>query len=203
MSALALSNVRTQWRENRRLRMAVLVALVVLILRLMDGLDLRREALMQSQLSDMKLRQRLEAVIGQPKWRDRAEQASGELEVLRREMRVVSSAGQAQAEIQTWLSEFAKAQALGVPAVKVQEVLEVPNHPELMQVLARLDGTLPAFGQRPLVRALAVGLPWMQVERLEIGDQSPAKVSLVMRAYYRRDPQKSQPANALGAGGVP
>lgn len=187
MSMPALDNLLAQWRENRRLRMAVLVALVVLALHLLDGLGKHREAAMQAQVSDLALRQRLEAVMAEPKWKERAAQAETELEVLQREMSVVSTTGQAQAEIQIWLTEFAKAQALTAPTVKVQEVLDVPGQPQLMQVLARLDGTLPAFGQRSLAQGLARGLPWIQVERLEIGDQNPAKISLVVRAYYRRD----------------
>lgn len=186
MSAPMLENAAMQWRENRRLRMAVLVAMVVLALHLLDGLGRHRESAMRQHAADIRLRQRLERVAAQPEWVERAKQAEAELDGLRREMRVAASAGQAQAEIQAWLTEFAAAQNLSVPVVKVQDVLDVPGHPELVQVLARLDGTLPAFAQHSLVRGVDRGLPWMQVERLEIGEQSEAKVSLVMRAYYRR-----------------
>lgn len=188
MTAPALENMAAQWRDNRRLRMAVLVALVVLALHLLDGLGRHREAAMQAQASDARLGQRLAQLAAQPEWRARAKQAEGELEVLRREMRVVSSNGQAQAEVQAWLTDFAKAQTIAEPAVKVQEVLAVPGHPGLVQVLARLDGQLPAFSQRALAKSLAAALPWVQVERLEIGDQEVAKVSMVVRAYYRRAP---------------
>ena len=157
---------------------------------------------MQAHAADSRLRQRLEHVAAQPEWVERAKQAEAELDGLRREMRVAANAGQAQAEIQAWLSEFAAAQKLSSPAVKVQDVLEVPGHPELMQVLARLDGTLPAFEQHSLVRGLERGLPWMQVERLEIGEQNEAKVSLVMRAYYRRPEHGPETRTAI-AGAAP
>lgn len=186
MSAPMLENAIAQWRDNRRLRMAVLVALVVLALHLLAGFGRHREAAMQAHAADMRLRQRLERIAGQPAWVERAKQAETELDGLRREMRIAANAGQAQAEIQAWLVEFAKAQNLAGPTVKVQDVLDVPGHPQLVQVLARLDGTLPAFAQQSLVRGLERGLPWLQVERLEIGEQGEAKVSLVMRAYYRR-----------------
>ncbi|HEY0915124.1 MAG TPA: hypothetical protein VGE22_09670 [Solimonas sp.] len=186
MSAPMLENAAMQWRENRRLRMAVLVAMVALALHLLDGLDRHRESAMRQHAADIGLRQRLERVAGQPEWVERAKQAEAELDGMRREMRVTANAGQAQAEIEAWLTEFAAAQKLSGPAVKVQDVLEVPGHPELVQVLARLDGTLPAFAQHSLVQALERGLPWMQVERLDIGEQSEPKISLVMRAYYRR-----------------
>ncbi|MFN3703335.1 hypothetical protein [Thermomonas sp.] len=200
MSMPVLENLSAQWSGNRRLRMAVLVALVVLTLHMLDGLSRYREAAMQAQASDARLMRGLAELAAQPEWVARAKQAETELEVLRRQMRTVSSAGQVQAEIQVWLTEFAKTQNLANPTVKVQEVLDVPGHPTLVQVLARLDGNLPAFSQRALVRGLAAALPWIQVERLEIGDQGAAKLSLVVRAYYRRAPGVlSQDATAAEA----
>ena len=193
MTTPALENMAAQWRDNHRLRMAVLVALVVLALHLLDGLGRHRETAMQAQASDARLGQRLAQLAAQPEWRARAKQAEDELDVLRREMRVVSSNGQAQAEVQAWLTDFAKAQTIAEPTVKVQEVLDVPGHPGLVQVLARLDGQLPAFSQRALAKRLAAALPWVQVERLEIGDQEVAKVSMVVRAYYRRAPGAMTP----------
>ena len=193
MTTPALENMAAQWRDNHRLRMAVLVALVVLALHLLDGLGRHRETAMQAQASDARLGQRLAQLAAQPEWRARAKQAEDELDVLRREMRVVSSNGQAQAEVQAWLTDFAKAQTIAEPTVKVQEVLDVPGHPGLVQVLARLDGQLAAFSQRALAKRLAAALPWVQVERLEIGDQEVAKVSMVVRAYYRRAPGAMTP----------
>ena len=200
MSMPALENLSAQWSDNRRLRVAVLVALVVMALHLLDGLGRHREAAMQAQASDARLGRGLAQLAAQPEWAARAKQAEAELDVLRREMRAVSSAGQVQAEIQTWLTELAKAQNVANPTVKVQEVLDVPGHPALVQVLARLDGDLPAFSQKALARRLAAALPWIQVERLEIGDQGAAKLSLVVRAYYRRAPGAVfQDAAAAGA----
>ena len=98
-----------------------------------------------------------------------------------------------EAQVQAWLTDFAKAQTIAEPTVKVQEVLDVPGQPGLVQVLARLDGQLPAFSQRVLAKRLAAALPWVQVERLEIGDQEAAKLSMVVRAYYRRAPGAMTP----------
>ena len=42
-------------------------------------------------------------------------------------------------------------------------------------------------GHEAFVRGLAVGLPWVQAERLEVGDQSPPRVGVVVRAYFRNE----------------
>ena len=62
----------------------------------------------------------------------------------------------------------------------------MPGYPDLWQVMARLDGKLPQYGQAGLLRELSEALPWIQAERLEIDEADPARVVLVVRGYYRQ-----------------
>ena len=175
-----------EWRANRRLRMAVLIALVVLSVNVIVSLETRKQALIGSYTSDLELQARLEGVSRQLQWKLRAKDAEARLEVLRGQLPVVSGSGLAQAELQSWLTQLASSAGLAEPQVKVEDTLEVENHPDMWQVLARLDGQLPAYGQAAFLRAVSDGLPWVQVERLEIAEGTPARVGLTVRSYYRR-----------------
>ena len=89
--------------------------------------------------------------------------------------------------------------------VKVEDVLAVPGHPDFWQVMARIEGSVPAYGQAAFVRALAQGLPWLQVERLEIGEGAQAAhASAVIRGYFRHPADAQGPAaDGADARGTP
>lgn len=180
------AEISQQWRGNRRLRFAALVVLAILALHALDALRTQRDAVAEQHATDMRLREQLELIGAQPEWVDRAAEAEAELEVLQRQLRAMASPGQAQAEVHSWLSEFAVTAGVDNPVIRLQDVLEVPGYPELMQVLARLDGRLPAFGHAAFVRGLSLGLPWVQVERLEVGDEASPRIGVVVRSYYRK-----------------
>ena len=72
------------------------------------------------------------------------------------------------------------------PQVRVEATVAVPDHPELRQVLARLDATLPEGKVDAVVRALSAGLPWIQTERLEIVSGPPGRGMAIVRAYSRK-----------------
>ncbi len=98
----------------------------------------------------------------------------------------VASAGLAQAELQAWLAGQAASAGLAEARVRAESTLDVPGHPDLWQVVARLDAQVPQGRAPQLLRALSGGLPWMQVERMDISQGRQTQVSLVVRAYYRK-----------------
>lgn len=178
--------IRDEWRGNRRLRMAVLVVVVILATHAVMTLEDQRRSLEGRYLSDQELLARLHEVNGQATWVGHARRAQEQLKVLHDKVPAVQQAGSAQAELQSWLGELAKTTGVLEPRVRVEETLDVPDHPQMWQVLARLEGQIPPFGQAAFTRAVADGLPWIQVERLEIADGSPARLALIVRGYYRR-----------------
>lgn len=193
------ARVGEEWRANRRLRMAVLIALVVLSVNVIVALEKQKQALITGYTSDLELQARLEGVSRQVQWKLRAKDAEARLEALRGQLPVVSGSGLAQAELQSWLTQLASAAGLAEPQVKVEDTLEVEGHPDLWQVLARLDGQLPAYGQAAFLRAVSDGLPWIQVERLEIAEGMPARVGLTVRGYYRRGQAQAPAPDAVPA----
>ena len=190
------TKIQDEWRNNRRLRMAALVALVVLSVHAMVTLDAKKRALVESYTSDLELQARLQQVARQTQWIVRAKEAEAALQALQGRIPQVSGSGLAQAELQTWLTGLASSTGIGEPRVRVEDTLDVPDHPDMWQVLARLDGQIPAFGHEKFLRVVSEGMPWVQVERLEIAEGSPARVGMTVRSYYRRGPQSSMPADA-------
>lgn len=181
------TRIRDEWRANRRLRMAALVALAVLSTHAIAALEARKQAVVTRYTGDLELQTRLEGVSRQAAWTAHARRAAARLEAMREQVPLVRSSGLAQAELQSWLAGLATSAGVTEPRVRVEDTLDVPDHPGMWQVLARLDGQLPAFGQAAFVRAVSEGLPWIQVERLEIAEGTPARVGLIVRGYYRRD----------------
>ena len=190
--------VRDEWRANRRLRLAGLVALAFLAFHGVVAMEARRQALADRYSADLELQARLQGMQGQKDdWSGRAEQAQAALDEMRERVPEVTGAGLAQAELQNWLTELAGKTALAEPKVKVEDTLDVPGYPDMWQVMARLDGQLPQYGHADFLRSLSEGLPWIQAERLEISEGDSARVVLVVRGYYRRA------VVASGAGEVP
>lgn len=192
---------RGEWRANRRLRLAGLVALAFVVLHAASSLEDRRQALARQYGNDLELQARLDGMRGQQDWDARAAQAAAALEDMQGRVPEVSGAGLAQAELQNWLTELAAKTALAEPRVRIEQTLDVPGYPDMWQVMGRLEGQIPQYGHAAFLRALSEGLPWIQAERLEIAEGTPARTTLVVRAYYRRAAEGA--AKGTGPGAAP
>lgn len=175
-----------EWRANRRLRLAGMAALAFLGIHLLLAMGDQRKAMAERYGRDVELQARFAGMQEQKDWPERAEQAQSGLAEIRSRIPIVTGAGLAQAEMQAWLTELASRTGLVEPKVKVEDTLDVPDYPDMWQVMARLDGQIPQYGQAAFLRALSEALPWVQAERLEIGEGEQPKVVLVVRGYYRQ-----------------
>ena len=186
MIRAAWQRARDEWRANRRLRLAGMAALAFLGIHLLLAMGVQRQALVERHGRDVELQARFAGMQEQKDWPERAEQAQAGLAEMRARIPAVTGAGLAQAELQAWLTALAASNGLSEPKVRVEDTLDVPGYPDLWQVMARLDGKLPQYGQAGLLRELSEALPWIQAERLEIDEADPARVVLVVRGYYRQ-----------------
>ena len=109
--------IQDEWRNNRRLRMAGLVALVVLSVHAMVMLETKKRALIESYASDLELQARLQQVGRQSQWIARAKEAEASLQALQGRIPQVSGSGLAQAELQTWLTEIASSTGISEPVL--------------------------------------------------------------------------------------
>lgn len=196
MKVGGLEALRQQWQANRRLRLAGLVAVGILVLHLVFMLSDRRAALGEEITRSQDLLVRLERAAKEVTWPARAQEARGRLRELRASLPEAGNEGRARAELQAWLSLQASQAGLSEVRIQVQDVVEVEGHPDLQQALARMDGTLPRAQLGQLLDALGQGLPWIQVERLEISAGDPVPVLAVVRAYYRGDAVSDPAATA-------
>lgn len=193
MMRARLAQLRAEWLRSRRLRLGALVVLVFLGLHLVFALSDDRAARVAAYERDAELLAKLEEAGKESAWPARAEEAAQALAAVRQTVPEVASAGLAQAELQAWLTGRAAQAGLQEARVQAETTLDVPGQPELWQVVARLDGEFTAGDVPRLLQLLDQGLPWTQVERLELSDGRRVRVSLVARAYYRK-PAAEEPA---------
>lgn len=184
MSA-AWHSLHVQWRANRRLRIAVGLALLVAVLHAAVALSEARGARIERYLQDRTLLGRLEGAAADAAWADRATEAREALAAMASTMTAAASAGEAQAELQAMLSGLATAAGLDQPRVRSEAALDVEGVPDLWQVVVRLDAAGSPAAIDSALRDLAQR-PWLRVERIEIRDGSPATVQLIVRGYLRK-----------------
>ncbi|MFN3842957.1 MAG: hypothetical protein ACK4RW_06765 [Rehaibacterium terrae] len=190
-----LADAAAQWRQNRRLRLAVLAGLLVLGFHLVSALADRRDAVAKAYQRDLQLLTRLDSASRQAEWPARAEQAREALLAVQAGVPRAQSAGLAQAELQAWLTEQASQSGLVQPRVRTETTLDVPGRPELWQVVARMDAEAGAGALATFLQAMSASLPWVQVERLEVREaREGVHLSLIVRAYYHR-PAGDRPAD--------
>lgn len=194
----SLTRMPDEWRRNRRLRLAVMVAGIILLANMVAALHERQQAVAANYQRDARLEASLRGMADESVWQLRASQAREQLHELRQGLVQVEQAGLAKASMQVWLDTLASQAQLGSPTIRVEDPVEVAGHPDFLQVLARLDGAVPAFGQKALLDALATGLPWIQVERLEMVAGDGMRASVVVRGYYQRAAPLSGDTAATG-----
>ena len=203
MIVAQLRQMREEWRHNRRLRLGALAILMILGTYAVLTLSDRQHAMAEAYERDAGLAVRLEQVAREQEWPRRADQAEATLARLVKSIPETGSDGAAQADIHAWLTEQAVEVGLESPQVRVEATVAVPDHPELRQVLARLDATLPEGKVDVLARALSAGLPWIQTERLEIVPGPPGRVMVIVRAYSRKSAAELRAAAAVAGGDAP
>lgn len=198
---------RQEWRQNRRLRVGALVVVAILGTHGALALGDRRSAMTEQFERDAALLARLESASREQAWPKRARQSEAALAALRDSMPSARTEGAAQADLQAWLMKQAAAANQQGPVVRIESTVDVPGHPGLWQVLARLDTTGTNLDLHPLLRSMAEGLPWVQVERAEVAEAQPMRAGVIVRAYYRRlagndGPARSISQSALAGPGV-
>ncbi len=181
----AWQSIRVQWDANRRLRIAVGLALLVAVLHAAVAMSEARGERIERYLDDRTLLGRLEGAAADEAWTGRASEASDALAAMEGTMASAAGAGEAQAELQAMLSGIATSAGLGQPRVRSEAAIDVEGVPGLWQVVARLDASAPPAAIELVLRELAQR-PWLRVERIEVRDGTPAPMQLIVRSYLRK-----------------
>lgn len=194
MIAAQWGRIRQEWRDNARLRWGGLIVVAILGAQAVWSVADARREIAREYVRDAGLLARLEAAGQDTAWPRRAKEAENARRALFASVPEARSEGAAKADLQAWLAQLAKDATLTQPLVRVETVTEVPGYPELQQVAARLEGTVPTpLDVAPVMRGLAAGLPWIQADQVEVGENAPVRVVMIVRAFYRR------PAGAAAA----
>lgn len=185
MMSPSLERMRAQWLQTPRLRYFTLIGLLIAGAHAALTVADTRDALIKAYEEDRDLMVRLHSASAQSDWFKHSERAQEQLVALLRSLPFASNDGQAQAETRAWLEEQGKDGGLQGATIRVEESLEVPGHPGMRQVLARLDGQASMMEVGGFLRSLSLALPWVQAQRMELSDGQPGKVSVIVRSYYR------------------
>lgn len=180
------SRLLAEWRHNRRLRVGVMV--VAAILGSHFVLDLRDQttAALEQAREEASTRQRLGEATAERAWPVRARAAATQRDVLLKSIPKADTEGAAQAHLQAWLVAIASETIIVDATTRIDSTVDVEGFPDLSQIVARLEGTVPtATALEPVVRALAEGQPWIQVDELQIAEGEPVRVRAIVRGLYR------------------
>lgn len=187
-----LRDLASQWQANRRLRIALGLALLIAAAHLAVSLGEARQAGIARYQSDAALLARLEGAAADAGWKARAEQAMAALAAAEARFIRVAGAGEAQAELQAHLAGLAGSVGLADARVRSEAAVGVEAQPDLLEVVARLDASGPVLAADALLLALATE-PALRVERVEVNDGTPARIQVFVRGYFLLD--AARPAN--------
>lgn len=188
-----LDQLHTQWRSNRRLRIATGLAGVVLVLNLVAGFDERRAEVIADYQRQHALLQRLEGAAADAEWMARAEAAAVARSDLEEQITRVAGPGEARAELQAQLTALASASGLGDIRVRTEGAVPMENLADVWQVVARVDASTTPAATDAFLRDLATRL-WIQVERIEVRDGAPGQIQMIVNGVFREAAPQDEPA---------
>lgn len=193
-----IDRLRHEWRHNRRLRFGALAIAGIIGLQLILWMSDARAVRMEQYQRDAELLTRLENASRESAWVGRADAAEAILAAMRDTIPAVDSEGLAQAEVQAWLGDLAAYVGVAEPVIRVENAIAVDGQPDMLQVLARLDGAIAESQVATLMRTLAAARPWFQAERLQVQDGNVPRMSLVLRGYFRKGQAAADAARPAG-----
>ncbi|MBN8798210.1 MAG: hypothetical protein J0H45_02455, partial [Stenotrophomonas nitritireducens] len=128
-----MEKLLADWRSNLRLRIGGMVALVILLVNLLAAMEKAKETRIQAYERDARLAASMQAMSREQAWPARADEAQLQLEQLQVGLSEVERVGQVKAEMQVRLARLAQEAGIATPSIKVEDALEVPDHPNSWQ----------------------------------------------------------------------
>lgn len=181
---MSLASITAQWRANRRLRVFVLLAAVALLANVAMAVSAWAGRQQDEYASGHRLLLRLQQAAADAAWPERAEEAEAARATLEESLVAVAGPGQAQAELQASLAAAAATAGLADAAVRTEAAAAVDGLPGVLEVSARVAGAANGPTGTALLSELA-RQRWIRIDRVEIRDDAPGQVQLVVRGYFR------------------
>lgn len=183
-AATAWSSARDEWSRNARLRWGV--AVIALVIGVWVFLVLRdwRDALAEEYLDRHAYLVKMQSLVGQDEWLERAEAAARIRAALEAEIPSVDTIGIAQATVQTWARDLVAASGAELQ-VQAQAAQEVDGHPGLFRVPVVISGGLQAPKVMELIRQVESYGSLAVIEESLIMNRQNETFSLTVVAYFQ------------------
>lgn len=178
-----LRQARQELAGNRRLQVGVLLiaAILLLYLWLLAG-DWRTAAERDLAAARQRL-QRIESLVGQDVWLERAAAAADLADALDAQVPAIDTPGLAQASVQTWARELTAAHG---EAVRVQSdaPTRIPGS-DIWRVPMTLSGALPPRSVLQLIQRIESHAQLRTIEQATLVNRANQTFSLTVVAFYR------------------
>ena len=183
-AATAWSSARDEWSRNARLRWGV--AVIALVIGVWVFLVLRdwRDALAEEYLDRHAYLVKMQSLVGQDEWLERAEAAARIRAALEAEIPSADTIGIAQATVQTWARDLVAASGAELQ-VQAQAAQEVDGHPGLFRVPVVISGGLQAPKVMELIRQVESYGSLAVIEESLIMNRQNETFSLTVVAYFQ------------------
>lgn len=183
-AATAWSSARDEWSRNARLRWGV--AVIALVIGVWVFLVLRdwRDALAEEYLDRHAYLVKMQSLVGQDEWLERAEAAARIRAALEAEIPLADTIGIAQATVQTWARDLVAASGAELQ-VQAQAAQEVEGHPGLFRVPVVISGGLQAPKVMELIRQVESYGSLAVIEESLIMNRQNETFSLTVVAYFQ------------------
>ncbi|SJZ90050.1 hypothetical protein [Novilysobacter spongiicola] len=183
-AATAWSSARDEWSRNARLRWGV--GVIALVIGVWVFLVLRdwRDALAEEYLDRHAYLVKMQSLVGQDEWLERAEAAARIRAALEAEIPLADTIGIAQATVQTWARDLVAASGAELQ-VQAQAAQEVEGHPGLFRVPVVISGGLQAPKVMELIRQVESYGSLAVIEESLIMNRQNETFSLTVVAYFQ------------------
>ncbi len=182
---IVFQELRTQLRENHRLRLGVWLILLVLVFYLALLLqDLNSD--MQSQYQDYANKlHRLEEVADEQKWRERSQAAKNFWTDELKKIPIIESQGMAIAGVENRLRSMLPSIGTTKPQLKIDQFRAITNPPGIMQLTAKIDGAFVPQHFIPLLYDLEEMEQKGKVAELRITRDRRSEFELTYVLYFQ------------------
>lgn len=182
---LAWLSAREQWRRNPRLRAGGMVIAAVVALYLFLVASDWKEQLAQQYVDRRDYLWRMQSLVGEDEWLQRAEEAAELRSALEAQVPEAATLGLAQASVQTWVRDLMAAYGGGTLQVQAQSAQPIEGRPEWVRVPVTVSGGLEPTQVVDLIRQVERNANLAVIEQAGIMNRQNRTFSLTIVAFYR------------------
>ncbi|MDE1959716.1 MAG: hypothetical protein KGI40_11620 [Xanthomonadaceae bacterium] len=188
MKPVSMQRLRRELEGNRRLQVGAVLIGVLLALYVLSGVDQWRQGIMNRLAAAQAQRVRTQALAGQTRWTERAQQAQALERALAARIPDSDSVGLAQATQQAWLRRAVLPFA-PTAVIRMDPPVPVEGQPGYWRIPAEVSGPLPVARTLQLLQRIESNRDRMQVESIRISNAANPQLQMTVVALVRIVPR--------------